>query len=122
MSMSASARHARMRRPRRRSRDFWDTLVSTRPVGASEHHMSRIHPLLVWAMGLALAAGGSVILAAASDLDVRINQIQVIGTHNSYHAGLTPGVAKLLQATTPEAFAGLEYSHPNLTTQLDHGI
>jgi hypothetical protein len=84
--------------------------------------MSRIHPLLVWAMGLALAAGGSVILAAASDLDVRINQIQVIGTHNSYHAGLTPGVAKLLQTTNAKAFEGLDYTHSGLTDQLNHGI
>jgi hypothetical protein len=77
---------------------------------------------------LAMAAAFLPILAAApqaragSDDDVRINQIQVIGTHNSYHAGLTPGVAKLLQQRNPEAFEGLDYSHADLKTQLDHGI
>jgi len=60
--------------------------------------------------------------AAASDNDVRLNQIQVIGTHNSYHAGLTPGVAKLIAAQNPEAFAELDYAHAGLTSQLDHGI
>jgi hypothetical protein len=59
--------------------------------------------------------------AGAGD-DVHINQIQVIGTHNSYHAGLTPGVAKLVQQRDPKAFEGLDYSHTDLATQLGHGI
>lgn len=58
---------------------------------------------------------------ATSD-ELRINQIQLIGTHNSYHAGLTPGVAKLLQARKPKAARELDYQHGSLTTQLDHGI
>jgi len=68
------------------------------------------------------AAASAVSAAAGSDAAVRINQIQVIGTHNSYHAGLTPGVAKLLQAVNPKAFEGLDYSHGDLTAQLGHGI
>lgn len=70
-------------------------------------------------IALGAAARG---LAAGPDDDVRINQIQVIGSHNSYHAGLTPGVAKLLQATNPKAFDGLDYSHAPLTVQFDHGV
>jgi hypothetical protein len=54
--------------------------------------------------------------------NLRINQIQVIGTHNSYHAGLTPGIAKLLQARKPKAAEELDYQHAPLTFQLDHGI
>jgi len=69
-----------------------------------------------------LAAGCANPALAGSDGDVRINQIQVIGTHNSYHAGLTPGIAKLLQAINPKAYDELDYSHGNLTAQLDHGI
>jgi hypothetical protein len=60
--------------------------------------------------------------AAVADEPVRINQIQVIGTHNSYHAGLTPGVARLIKAQNPEAFDELDYAHGGLTSQLDHGI
>jgi len=57
-----------------------------------------------------------------SDASVHINQIQVIGTHNSYHAGLLPGIAKLLEQKNPEAFKGLDYAHAGLAVQLDHGI
>ena len=72
----------------------------------------------------AVAAGliAPTALAAPADEGLRINQIQVIGTHNSYHIGLTPGVAKLLQATNPKAFDGLDYQHAPLTVQFDHGV
>jgi hypothetical protein len=76
---------------------------------------------LLAAATCAMAAAGAT-LAADSGADIRINQIQVIGSHNSYHAGLTPGVAKLLQATNPKAFDGLDYQHAPLTVQFDHGI
>ena len=56
------------------------------------------------------------------DASVRMNQIQVIGTHNSYHAGLLPGIAKLMKQRDPEAYATLEYAHADLATQLNHGI
>jgi len=53
---------------------------------------------------------------------VKLNQIQVIGTHNSYHAGIAPNEAKLLQQKYAKAFEGLDYQHPSLTTQLDGGV
>jgi hypothetical protein len=81
--------------------------------------MNRI-PLICAAMTLATTAPSFA--ASRPDDAVRINQIQVIGTHNSYHAGLTPGVAKLLKAVNPKAFDELEYSHADLATQLNHGI
>jgi hypothetical protein len=56
------------------------------------------------------------------DASVRINQIQVIGTHNSYHAGLLPGIAKLVEQKNPEVFKSLDYAHVGLAVQLDHGI
>ena len=56
------------------------------------------------------------------DASIRINQIQVIGTHNSYHAGLLPGIAKIVQQKNPPAFATLDYAHTDLATQLNHGI
>ncbi len=60
--------------------------------------------------------------AQSAEDTVRVNQIQIIGTHNSYHAGLAPGVAKLLQQKNPKAFAALNYTHPSLTAQLDSGV
>ncbi len=81
----------------------------------------------------AVAVAGTAMIATSAfaqpgaarvdpDASVRINQIQVIGTHNSYHAGLLPGIAKLLQQKNPDAFASLDYAHGDLATQLNHGI
>lgn len=69
----------------------------------------------------ALAASLSLAQSAGQP-ELRLNQIQIIGTHNSYHAGLGPGMSAWLQANRPQAFAGLDYSHPPLTEQLNHGI
>jgi hypothetical protein len=33
----------------------------------------------------------------ASENAIRMNQIQVIGSHNSYHVGIAPSESKLLQ-------------------------
>ncbi len=78
---------------------------------------------------IVIALAGISILAACApaqsgdpDAAVRINQIQVIGTHNSYHAGLQPGIAKLMEQMNPQALATLEYAHAGLAAQLDHGI
>jgi hypothetical protein len=56
------------------------------------------------------------------DRTIRINQIQVIGSHNSYHAGLLPGIVKLLEQRDPRELAGLDYAHAGLATQLSHGV
>jgi hypothetical protein len=87
--------------------------------------MPQLHRLAAAAAVAGLFAVGALPAAsAARDTkgDLRLNQIQVIGSHNSYHAGLTPGVAKLLQASNPKAFDGLDYSHAPLTTQFDKGV
>lgn len=73
---------------------------------------------LLAATGCALAEGGS----AQTDADLRINQIQIIGTHNSYHSGFAPSAAKIWQQQNPKVFAALEYRHPSLTAQLDGGV
>ena len=59
---------------------------------------------------------------AQQDDQVRINQIQVIGTHNSYHAGIAPSEARLWKQKNPAQFQALNYQHPALTTQLDGGV
>jgi Phosphoinositide phospholipase C, Ca2+-dependent len=50
---------------------------------------------------------------AQGDGGVRINQIQIIGTHNSYHSGFAPSAAKLWQQKNPKVFDGLDYRHPS---------
>ena len=53
---------------------------------------------------------------------VHLNQIQVIGTHNSYNTGFAPSEAKYFQEHYPKAFPGLEYHHQSLPQQLDAGV
>jgi Phosphoinositide phospholipase C, Ca2+-dependent len=58
----------------------------------------------------------------SSNAAVKINQIQVIGTHNSYHAGLAPGEARLLIEKNPKLYQALEYQHRPLDQQLSAGV
>ena len=58
----------------------------------------------------------------AGNDSVRMNQIQVIGSHNSYHAGLAPSEAKLMQARNPKLYQALEYRHRPLDQQFSSGI
>jgi hypothetical protein len=73
-----------------------------------------------WSL-FALTAVALVSPAAADDA-LRINQIQVIGTHNSYHMGFAPSATRLMQSEAPQALAAIDYSHPALTRQLDDGV
>lgn len=66
---------------------------------------------------LALCLGASAAGASGQPpLDVRINQIQVIGTHNSYHRELT-FAEKIEQSKTDKNAWNLWYSHPSLPVQ-----
>jgi len=60
-----------------------------------------------------IAAASSAIVASApagARDDLRINQIQILGTHNSFHG-------RPARAITPGE--GADYEHPRLTTQLE---
>ena len=72
--------------------------------------------------GVARAQGPREAEQARQDASVRINQIQVIGTHNSYHAGFAPSEAKLMQAKNPKAFEDLDYAHQSLPQQLSSDV
>lgn len=54
--------------------------------------------------------------------ELRLNQIQMIGSHNSYHAGLAPGEFTVLQRRKPNDAQSLEYRHPPLDQQLSAGV
>ncbi len=60
--------------------------------------------------------------AANQDERVHVNQIQVIGSHNSYHAGFAPSERKWMEAHNPRALRGLDYHHPPLAEQLSGGV
>jgi hypothetical protein len=53
---------------------------------------------------------------------VRLNDIQVIGSHNSYHVGLAPSAAALTAKRNPTAAAAWNYRHPPLDEQLSAGV
>jgi hypothetical protein len=78
----------------------------------------RLAALFLAAMAVA-QAGYS---ASDSDAQVRINQIQVIGSHNSYHAGLLRGMRAYLGEKKPDALRGLDYAHQPLDKQFDGGV
>src|ERR1700730_543245 len=80
--------------------------------------------LAAGATGLAL---GQMVLAqsgsqATQDKIVHLNQIQVIGSHNSYHAGFAPSERKYLEMKNPKALRSLDYHHAPLGDQLSSGV
>ncbi len=57
------------------------------------------------------------------DLDSKkINQVQVIGSHNSYKQAIDPALFTMLTRTDSVRFKAIEYSHISLTEQLDLGL
>ena len=60
--------------------------------------------------------------AAQQDRTLRINQIQVIGSHNSYHTGIAPSERKLIEQQNPKAMRALDYAHAPLQDQLTGGV
>lgn len=56
------------------------------------------------------------------DQTLRINQIQVIGSHNSYHSGIAPSERKLIEQQNPKAMRALDYAHAPLADQLAGGV
>jgi hypothetical protein len=82
--------------------------------------------ICVSASALLVATGGSMMAqqssSAALDKLVRLNQIQVIGSHNTYHAGFAPSERKYLEMKNPKALHGLDYSHAPLGEQLSGGV
>ena len=67
-------------------------------------------------------AAQSVDAAKQQDKHIRINQIQVVGSHNSYHAGFAPSEAKWLAEKNPRGYRSLEYRHAPLDEQLSGGV
>jgi len=65
-------------------------------------------------LATALAATGA---AAAGSGAVRINDIQVVGTHNSYHVEPSPQALQLITSVDP-TLANLAVTQPPLATQL----
>jgi hypothetical protein len=85
-------------------------------------------PLAMLAAALAIAAGcdlehpsGKPGCTRAAVDTLPMNDLQVIGTHNSYKAAISPKEMALVKAFNARAAEGLDYSKPSLTTQLQAG-
>ncbi len=63
-----------------------------------------------------------ILSCAAAHAQIRLNQIQVIGSHNSYHSGLAPSEKAWLEKLNPKSAAALDYRHPPLDVQLSNGV
>jgi Phosphoinositide phospholipase C, Ca2+-dependent len=76
--------------------------------------------------GITMLAIGHAAMAqqtqAAQDKAVHVNQIQVIGSHNSYHAGFAPSERKYMEMKNPKALRSLDYHHASLVDQLSGGV
>lgn len=51
--------------------------------------------------------------------DVRLDQLQIIGTHNSYHIAPDALAKAIIQAAAPAEVEANDYTHPALTEQLE---
>lgn len=69
-----------------------------------------------------VSGSGQQMTQAQQDQRVHLNQIQVIGSHNSYHAGFAPSERKFLEEHHPKTLRGLDYKHAPLAQQLDSGV
>ena len=71
--------------------------------------------------GAACSDDGEDAAAEVRPLDdvLRLNDLQVLGSHNSYHQEAAPEVMALLRAFDPTLADSLEYSHPPLAEQFE---
>ncbi|MEQ8858673.1 MAG: Ca2+-dependent phosphoinositide-specific phospholipase C [Pseudomonadales bacterium] len=69
---------------------------------------------------LALLSAGAP--AAGADGALRLNDIQLLGSHNSYKLAMPAERMVALRAANPELAATLEYAHVPLTEQLELGV
>src|SRR5437764_11668730 len=66
-------------------------------------------------LGLVLAAWA--VSATAMAGEPRLNQMQVIGTHNSYHIAPAPAVLETIASAGRRRAEGLDYTHRPLADQ-----
>lgn len=57
----------------------------------------------------------------ALDRSLRLNDLQAVGTHNSYKQAMPPAELAAHRARDPKGADGIDYAHPPLPAQLDEG-
>lgn len=74
------------------------------------------------ALACALLVISPAISADETPDDLKLNEIQVLGSHNSYKLTMNAESFVALSARNPEVAASLEYAHAPLADQLDLGV
>lgn len=64
----------------------------------------------------------ALLCAAGCQSPLRLNEIQVVGSHNSFKQPIDPSVMALITAVDANLAASLDYSHLGLSVQLNRGI
>jgi len=91
--------------------------MKRRASNAADRECGKLIQRLGAALG-AIAIASSLLAGCTSRLDrVRINQAQVIGTHNSYHLRGPESLLGPIAQQAPDLAQGLEYSHRPLPEQ-----
>lgn len=80
--------------------------------------MTRIRALVVALLLVAACAGDDDAPEDAAPA-LRMNEIQVLGSHNSYHAGVPAELLALVTQFDRKTGEGLDYVHPSITEQLE---
>jgi hypothetical protein len=75
---------------------------------------------LITCMGLLAVLPAIALITKKEDLP--INQIQVIGSHNSYKQAINPGLFKLFATSDSAAAKSLDYEHISMPAQLQMGL
>lgn len=84
--------------------------------------MRRIALLAALATAALTSVGAAEPAPAPKAMPMAMNDIQVIGSHNSFKARIPDAVIAKLRAADPKGFEGLDYYHLPLTAQLDAGV
>lgn len=92
-----------------------------------------IWPALLLSLALPMTAGAACRLKAPDvahagkgcarawiDANLKLNDIQTVGTHNSYKQRISPKLYAMVLKASPKAIE-IDYTHPNLTEELDDG-
>ncbi len=54
--------------------------------------------------------------------ELRLHQIQMVGTHNSYHVAPAPDLLQTIRLLAPDIADAIDYTHRPLAEQFDRGI
>lgn len=71
---------------------------------------------------VALLAAAIACMAAAPRPPLRMNEVQVVGSHNSFKRRIPDAVMAAIRARAPQEAEALDYDHLPLTQQLDRGV